>query len=384
MRKSYLILWIINLLGWFFYSFTQIDLNLTLTRAPFLNGLFKSFQYIGYFQRPLSTYLFLFLLLFSFILYLLWLRESKKQGLSRKHFWQLIILSALLLLFSYPAFSYDLFNYMFDAKTIIVYHANPWVNKPLDFTGDPWLSFMHWTHRPSVYPPGWILLSLPFYVAGFNYFLAILFSFKILMTLGYLGSVYFLEKILSWQKNKEKYFHLAVFALNPAILLESLVSAHNDIVMMFFVILALWYLSQKKYLFSFGHLIFSALIKYLGLFLLPLFLWKLRVKKDLTIKDFRIGFLLMTIAFVFFISRIEIQPWYLVWLLPLLILADFRFLYPIFIALSIGLLLRYAPFLFLGNWNNPVPVYKLWLTVIPLVISILYIFITQKKTWLKK
>jgi hypothetical protein len=39
----------------FLYSFTQIDLGLVISRFPFLYEVEKSFQYIGYFNRPLSA-----------------------------------------------------------------------------------------------------------------------------------------------------------------------------------------------------------------------------------------------------------------------------------------------------------------------------------------
>lgn len=167
MKKITIFLWFFTILGLFFYSFTQVDLNLTLIRHPLINQIVKSFQYLGYFQRPLSTYLYLFLLLMLFVLYFSFLILAKKGKLTRREFWLVIISTSVILLFSYPAFSYDIFNYMFDAKTIVFYHASPWQYRPLYFVGDPWLSFMHWTHRPSVYPPVWIGLSLPFYFLGF-------------------------------------------------------------------------------------------------------------------------------------------------------------------------------------------------------------------------
>lgn len=383
MRKTYFVLWLINLLGWCFYSFTQIDLNLTLTKVPILNAFFKSFQYIGYFQRPLSTYLFLFLLASNFILYLLLLRDFSQGKVTRRWFWRLILSSCLVLFFSYPAFSYDLFNYMFDAKTIIYYHANPWISKPLDFTGDPWLLFMRWTHRPSVYPAGWIFLSLPFYLLGLNFFLTILFSFKLLMALSYLGTIWVMEKILTIQKVKASFFLLAIFALNPLIIIESLISAHNDIVMIFFVVLGLWLGMQEKRLLGILSLILSGTIKYLGAGLSPVFFWSFLRKKPLALLELRIALFLMVGGLIYIVQKIEIQPWYLIWLLPLLVIAQIRILFPVAIAFSIGLLLRYTPFLFLGNWDPPVPTYKLWLTLTPLTIGILFVLI-KNKLWLKK
>ena len=57
-EKTFSFLFLITILFVFFYSFTQVDLSLTLSRASFITTLQRSFQYIGYFNRPLSTVLF--------------------------------------------------------------------------------------------------------------------------------------------------------------------------------------------------------------------------------------------------------------------------------------------------------------------------------------
>ena len=72
---------------------------------------------------------------------------AKKKKISKPFVWLIIFVSALLLVFSYNAFSYDIFNYIFDAKIFTHYHQNPYLQKALDYPGDPMLSFMRWTHR---------------------------------------------------------------------------------------------------------------------------------------------------------------------------------------------------------------------------------------------
>ena len=131
----------------FLYSFTQIDLSLTFSRIDFLRNLVKSFQYIGYFNRPISTYIYVGLLALLFGFYIYFLKLAQNKRIKRDLVWKLIIATIVILLFSYNAFSYDLFNYIFDAKIFTHYHMNPYLHKALDFPGDPMLSFMRWTHR---------------------------------------------------------------------------------------------------------------------------------------------------------------------------------------------------------------------------------------------
>jgi hypothetical protein len=111
--------WLLAVLSLFFYSFTQIDLGLTLTRISFWQILQKNFQLIGYFHRPLSACLYCLILILLFSFYLLILKGVQKKWLSEKQVWGLIIFTVVLLWLSYNAFSYDLFNYIFDAKTLV-------------------------------------------------------------------------------------------------------------------------------------------------------------------------------------------------------------------------------------------------------------------------
>lgn len=369
MKKFIIGIWLVGIILLFFYSFTQVDLNLTLTKIPLLNGFFKSLQYIGFYQRAFSLYCYLGIIILLFVSYFGFIILAKKGLITIKLFWQIFIATAVILLFTYPAFSYDIFNYMFDAKTVIQYHVSPWQYRPLDFPGDPWLSFMHWTHRPSVYPPIWIGLSLPFYLAGLNFFITTLLSFKALMCLAFAGSVWLIYKMST---PKEKINNMVLYAFNPLVIIENSVSAHNDIVMVFFGLLGIWLLVNKDNIKSLVFLIFSVLTKYVTLLLLPVWLYGLKKKLQTTILyDF--SFVAVFIFFLLWIIRVEIQPWYLVWFFPFLILTNRKKLIYLTIGLSLGLLLRYAPFLYLGNWDYPVPIIKFWLTLTPLGLTAIII-----------
>ncbi len=220
----------------FFYSFTQIDLGLTFSRNEFLKSILDSFQHLGYFNRPLSTYFYITLVVLLFGFYLLFLRHALQKKLSKQTFWKLCIVITVLLALSYNAFSYDLFNYLFDARIITHYQQNPYVTKVLDFPGDPMLSFMHWTHRTYPYGPVWLALTVPLSFLGFGFFIPTFYLFKSLMAASFLGIVYFIGKITKKIAPKHEIFALVFFGLQPLVLIESLVSAHLDGVMMVFAL----------------------------------------------------------------------------------------------------------------------------------------------------
>lgn len=370
------------LLSLFLYSFTQVDLNLTLSQSAFFQNIQKSFTYIGYFNRPLSSSIYVVLLISLFTFYFFLITSVIKKAITF-HQIKILILLSLILVFSYPAFSYDIFNYMFDAKTVAVYQANPWVVKPLDFVGDPWLRFMHWVHRPSVYPPVWIGISLVPFVLGFNKFVLVLLNFKIFIALFHLLAIYLLKKIMDKINPERTLMVITLFAFSPLVIIEDLVNGHNDIVMVALALFSIYLLMEKKIFQSTIILIFSVLTKYVTAFLLPVWIVYLIMKKknkEIPWQKFlSVSALLAILSLLAVITKIEIQPWYLLWVFPFVLLAGYQFFYPILIGLSLGLLLRYLPFLYLGDWNAPAPAYKFYLTIIPLTISFVLPFLLFRK-----
>lgn len=368
--------YLLSVIGLFLYSYTQVDLNLTLSQWSIWQVIQKAFQQVGWFQRPLSTAIYLVILLSLFTFYLSFLGLVKKGKLSGKQFWRLIIISSVILLFSYNAFSYDLFNYLFDARIFTFHGQNPYLFKALDFPRDPWTNFMRWTHRTYPYGPVWLGLTIPLSYLGFQVFLPTLFLFKALMVGSFLGTVYFIGRILEKISPEKKLLGMAFFAFNPLVIIESLVSAHQEVVMLFFSIAAFWFLLNKKYLPAFLFLLLSVGIKFATAFFLPLFLivlfWGRRRQKIDWEKIFLGALVLMLAAVILASQRTELQPWYLVWVLPFVsLLTKRKWLLILSFTLSLGLLLHYVPFLYTGNWNSPIPTIKFWLTTGSLILGIL-------------
>jgi hypothetical protein len=345
----------------FLFSYTQVDLSLTLSQLSIYQTIEKTFQHIGFYQRPIAALMFVALVAVFFALYARVLRSK----LTVRGLRGIIIAVSVILVFSYPAFSYDIFNYMFDAKTVLVYHKIPYMVSPLQFSGvEPWLSFMHWTHIPSTFMPFWITLSLPAYLLGFGYFLGILWSFKAFMAAAYLVTAWFIWKILNRLEPGQALRGAAIFALNPLVIFETLVSGHFDIVMMAFAVVSFFFYLQKKRLLSFIFLSFSAATKIMTISLLPLFLagWQRKWSIAATAAGFA--------AFIFITKR-EILPWYLIWFIPWYALTPkIKWLTTLGTGASLGFLLSYAPFLYYGDYNPPVPALKSWIILTPIVLSI--------------
>ncbi len=367
--------WLATIFSPFLYSFSQIDLGLTLTQLTFWQSIQTSFQTLGYFNRPLSTQIYLVILTGLFAFYFLILRAVHQRQFSAKKIWFLVWATAGILWLSYNAFSYDLFNYIFDAKIVTFYHQNPYLHKALDFPTDPMLGFMHWTHRVYPYGPIWLGLSIPVSFLGFQKFLLTAILFKGLATASYLGAGWFIFRILQKTAPKLSLTGLAVFAFNPLMVMESLVSAHNDIVMMALVLAAIWFVLEKKYLPGWLVLLASIGIKFATGILAPLLLWQTVFPKKAFRPErlFLIAFFLMLIPLLLVITRTEIQPWYLLYLLPFVgLLPNFAWLFWPLTTLSLGLLLSYVPLLSTGTWPADIPQIKINLALISLVIGVAF------------
>lgn len=382
MKKPLFAVYLLLIVALFFYSYTQVDLGLTLIRIPVWQIIQKSFQYIGYFNRPLSTAFYLTLLVLLYVFYGRILFLTKKLKVTRKQFWLLTGITASILVFSYNAFSYDLFNYMFDAKIVTFYHLNPYEHKALDFSGDPYLGFMRWTHRTYPYGPTWLSLTIPLSFLGWQKFLPTLFLFKAMIGVSFLGAVYFIGKIAEKVNPPQKILAMSFFAFNPLAIIESLVSGHNEIVMMFFWLWSFYLLLNKRYFWAWILFFFSIGIKFGAAFLLPTFLFitfcQMRKKKIPWRKTISGSIFLMILAIISASLRTELQPWYFLLILPLIsLLPQERILFWPSIVFSLGLLLHYVFFLYTGNWNPPIPTLKLWLNISLIIFAALFLILEK-------
>jgi hypothetical protein len=83
---------------------------------------------------------------------------------------------------------------------------------------------------------------------------------------------------------------------------------------------------------------------------------------------------LMSIGMIGFlvVTKREVMPWYFLWVVPFVALEPKKSWVTILsVGISIGLLLRYAPYFYFGHWNDPVPMFKYWGTLIPIVCAVL-------------
>lgn len=298
--------------------------------------LSSALPFVAYYHRPVWTIIFLFLLVSLFALYLYFLKHHPKTWI--------IVAAAGILVFSYPALTYDLFNYVTTAKVLYTHHENPYIVMPIEIPNEPNLAFTRAANKVALYGPVWLAITaIPHYLGGGNIW-ATLFAFKLMNALVYLGFAYFIYKTTKQMTN------VVFFALNPLVLIEVIMNGHNDIYMMVLALaggsvglIASWFIKGAT---------------------LPLIL----VRKKSLVWSY---WILAAVFFVIAPIREELYPWYAVWLVTTASLLSFekhRFIVWFTIVLTFALELRNLPYLWMAYYEGPGPALRIVLTAVPLIV----------------
>jgi hypothetical protein len=182
------------------------------------------------------------------------------------------LLLALPLLTTFPVGAIDVYDYAFFARMIGHYQANPMIHAPADFPGDAWLGYVAWPHATSPYGPLWQWLSALVYNVTRDNLLATLVAFKLLSTGSLLAAAGLAYRILRAWRPQDALKGFVFIAWNPLLLFESAANAHNDALMVLFVLLALRLQQRQKTTLAIVVIVMGAFIKFPAIFALPLFM----------------------------------------------------------------------------------------------------------------
>lgn len=168
-----------------------------------------------------------------------------------------------------PFLSSDIYYYIGDSWLAAKYNQNPYYiavsdlqeqginDEILDNTG-------YWKNTTSVYGPLWNSVAKFLVSFSFGNLTVALLIFKLASYLIHVLNSYLIYKITKSSK------HMLLYGLNPLILVEFLSNVHNDIYLVLFILLALYFLIRKKNIyFSIIFLALSISIKYSTVLLVP-------------------------------------------------------------------------------------------------------------------
>lgn len=214
------------------------------------------------------------LLLLLHGLYWLAYRQAGKRPLSLPHLLLITLLLSLPLLITFPINSTDLYWYVMRGRISSVHGQNPYSAVPSQFAADPFLlPAGEWADETSPYGPVWEIVAAGITaVAPHNPYLSLLL-FKLLALLLHLAAT-----ILIWQLTTRQ-APLSVlrvpltllWAWNPALLLTFVVNAHNDILMLVWLLAGYWLMQRQRPTAGFLIMALAPLSKPIALLALPFF-----------------------------------------------------------------------------------------------------------------
>ncbi len=357
--------------GLFIWSFSQTDPNLLFIN----NSNWLGFQNLVW-QVPLPTLTSLYIVCITLIFVLYLSALTAKMG---KRWIIPFVLIVGLLLCSNNALSHDLYNYMFNAKAVAIYHANPHLQSALDIAPkDEWVRFMHNVHTTAPYGQFWTAVSLVPYVLGIGKFLTTFLSFKLFMLFGF--------AVLVWIQKQMNAKSILFFVLNPLVLIETVMNGHNDVWMMalalgsFALILRVKKTFSWQVFISFVLLILSTQIKLATVVLFPLWFGLVFLRVSWIKKYWaEIATVLLFLPLLTDRSQ-QFNPWYLIWPLTFLPFIQSRFLKLLLITFSLTSLLRYVPFLLSHEYTDAIQFQMRLITWSAIPITSVLAVIARKKT----
>lgn len=245
---------------------------------PSVGNIFANAREYGldHHLNTIPTIIYFLIIFLVFINYWKIIRSNwiKKQSVKSIFYWSLVF--QIIIIFSYPALSSDVFDYIMSNRVLAVYGQNPWITSSINFPNDPFINLGNWQRIPSVYGPLHHLISYPLALISGNDLIISVLSFKIVAVIFTLVTAVLLVNLLP-RKNLSQ--NLSLFLFNPLLIIEFSGQAHNDIIMVTMMVAALLTFRKRKNFLT-GLLIgLGTLLKIYSFVFLPLFAFLLISKR---------------------------------------------------------------------------------------------------------
>jgi alpha-1,6-mannosyltransferase len=208
-----------------------------------------------------------------FVFYLLGIREARRLDPRQAVVPILVcgVAQSAAMAWMYPVNAIDVYIYAVRSRLFTEYHVNPLVAYPHDYNFDPYMRFasIDWENTVSPYGPLWNLLAAPATLLGGNNIGFAVALYKVLAIIAALACAAFVYLALQRVRPFEAATGALIFLWNPVVLWEGIGNAHNDLVLMAFVLAAFyaWYARWDALVIPL--LVAGAMIKYMPLLLIP-------------------------------------------------------------------------------------------------------------------
>lgn len=203
-----------------------------------------------------------------------------------------VLVINLALIWVYPVGAADIFDNISRGRITAQHGGNPFYAAPKDYAHDPFRYYVAWPKSTSAYGPLWELIAAGASRLAGDDKLANVLGFKLLGLLFYSGCIVLIAAILNRRAPERALQGVCLFALNPLVIYETAANGHNDIVMVFFVVLGMYALLRRRFTLAALALTAGALVKFIPLLLLPIAVGA--ALRSLTTLRHRLHYLLIT------------------------------------------------------------------------------------------
>ena len=267
-----------------------------------------------------QTIIYLIVLTILTILYIVLIKNRKKVFKNTKRMFIFIAIIAVIFVAVIPFTCSDVFYYLGIGRINSEYRQNPYYTTIKDFVdaGDNSQYLVQdsvlaqgyindWADSTVVYGPIWTLICNIVAGLSFGNIDIGLLVFKLINVIVHIFNCYLIYKITN-----KKIFAL-IYGLNPFVLIEGIACVHNDMFVVLFILLTLYFLLKRKNLIvSLVFLALATTIKYFPILLLP-FIIIYYFRKEKPLKRFGkciqyglIFIVFMLIPYLLYIRDIEV------------------------------------------------------------------------------
>ncbi len=224
--------------------------------------------YFGFLDLHIQSHLTAVIILLA-ILYLVYFWIMFKVDFNQSSVKTTFIFTVIFhLSFVFTSFftSNDLHSYI-AAGRVANYGANPYLATYSNYPNDTLYPIISnfWSTKTTLYGPLFLFISKAINILGNNHYLLTIVLFKSILIIVNLLNVYLVYKITHHAKS------IYLFGWNPLIIYELAANAHNESLLIFFLLLAFLFIKNGSFAYSFFFLTLSVLLKYSSAIIAPFY-----------------------------------------------------------------------------------------------------------------
>lgn len=174
--------------------------------------------------------------------------ESKRYRHIRMILYAGAALAGLFFVFTPAMLSHDILVYASYSRLLAIYHANPYFVPLTAFPHDPFVPLNYWAGMVSAYGPLWLgVCWLVGLVVG-PQVAAYVLAFRLFALAIHLLNIWLVTRTLHAMGASPRTITLGalLYAWNPLVLLESGFGGHNDVFMLTFILLGIYFIARAQ------------------------------------------------------------------------------------------------------------------------------------------